>query len=108
MTAPAQVRAPGLAGASGARWLLDLVDRLHEAFAGPPVRVMRSAEVAAAMQSSDTRAERSARPRPGPRPTARPAATRHPSPRRTEPEGEVDAAHAETWQLVRRAQDGDG
>jgi RNA polymerase sigma-70 factor (ECF subfamily) len=118
MTAPAQVHAPPIAGAVSARWLLDLVDRLHDTFAAPPVRMTSTgAGLPGAMRSSDTRAERSARPKP--RPAAAqpaPAASRHPRPGPGEPDGDAEAgveagvepAHAETWQLVRRAQAGDG
>jgi RNA polymerase sigma-70 factor (TIGR02952 family) len=113
MAAPAQVHAPAIAGALSARWLLDLVDRLHDAFAAPPLRLMPTgADLPGIMQSSDIHAERSARPKPGPAAQPASAPARHPRPRPGEPDGEVDgeveAAHAETWQLVRRAQDGDG
>ncbi len=123
MTAPAQVQTSAIAGAASARWLLELVDRLT--VAAPPLRLVRpgcgraerradeprSGEMRSGeMHSADTRSGRSARPEPAPRPAdgPRPVAARHPRPGPGEPDAEVDAAHAETWQLVRRAQDGDG
>ncbi len=108
MTAPAQMQVPAIAGAAGARWLLDLVNRLGT-FAAAPLP-WASPDGPAQMRPSDTNVERSARPRPAPRPSAgpAPAATRHPRPGPSEPDAEVEAAHAETWQLVRRAQAGDG
>ncbi|HEU5266755.1 MAG TPA: sigma-70 family RNA polymerase sigma factor [Jatrophihabitans sp.] len=98
MAAPAQPWLPAPRAAAGLRRLLDLV---NDARPNCPLVVAQSADA-------------DARPRPGPAPGGTVAAVRHPSPHPTGSRPDdthpvpLDAGHAESWRLVRRAQQGDG
>ena len=117
MAAPAQPWLPAPRAGGGLRRLLDLVNDARETPKQPAYVDPNRPLIVAARPGTDTDAHARPRPRPAPGGSVgggRVAAAPHPKPHhpasggpentRAEP---LDAAHADSWRLVRRAQRGD-